>query len=51
MNIIDAELRRLRDDLEGVADADVLDAMETQIVRLAEAKIQHARALMRGRAA
>jgi hypothetical protein len=51
MNIINAELRRLRGDLERVDDADVLDVIETQIIRLAKAKIQHARALMGDRAA
>jgi hypothetical protein len=49
--ILDAELCRLRDDLEQVDDADDLDAIEAEIRMLAAAKIAHARAIIRGQAA
>ena len=49
MTTLDAELRRLRDELEQVADLGDLDAVEAAITTLIVAQIRHARAI--GRAA
>ncbi len=51
MAILDAELRRLRDDVHLVDDADDLDAIEAEITMLVTAKIAHTRAILRERAA